>query len=177
MVYLDASKPRFDSVLGSLDYIPPHTDFLDMGIKKNLNPRNGMIVSGLFFLLFLGLGPMWGGTSGEAEMFTAEEYGDIYLDASPEDKETIDKIRSVSEFSLGAAGFSISVFILALAFLTEGTTRAKTAILSGVIMVLWGLLNSLAWSLQGFGFVLEFVVFFAILCAPMFAGGFLHLND
>ncbi len=148
-----------------------------MGIKENLNPRNGMLVSGLLFLLFLGLGPMWGGTSGEAEMFTAEEYGDIYLDASPEDKETIDKIRSVSEFSLGAAGFSISVFILALAFLTEGKTRAKTALLSGAIIVLWGLLNSLAWSLQGFGFAFEFVVFFAILCAPMFAGGILHMND
>ena len=148
-----------------------------MGIKENLNPRNGMLVSGLLFLLFLGLGPMWGGTSGEAEMFTAEEYGDIYLDASPGDKETIDKIRSVSEFSLGAAGFSISVFILALAFLTEGKTRAKTALLSGAIIVLWGLLNSLAWSLQGFGFAFEFVVFFAILCAPMFAGGILHMND
>ena len=66
---------------------------------------------------------------------------------------------------------------MALAFLTEGTTRAKTALLSGAIIVLWGLLNSLAWSLQGFGFAFELVVFFAILCAPMFAGGILHMND
>lgn len=148
-----------------------------MDMKKNLNPRNGMIVSGMVFLLFLGLGPMWGGTSGEAEMYTTEEYGDIYVDASAEEKETIDKIRSVSEFSLGAAGFTISVFILALAFLTEGTTRAKTALLSGGVIVLWGILNALAWHLQGFGFAFEIVVMFAIFCAPMFAGGLLHMSD
>lgn len=148
-----------------------------MDMKKNLNPRNGMIVSGIVFLLFLGLGPMWGGTSGEAEMYTTEEYGDIYVDASAEEKETIDKIRSVSEFSLGAAGFSISIFILALAYLTEGTTRAKTALLSGGVIVLWGFLNTLAWHLQGFGFSSEIVVMFAIFCAPMFAGGFLHMSD
>ena len=146
-------------------------------MKKNLNPRNGMIVSGLVFLLFLGLGPMWGGTSGEAEMYTAEEYGEIYADASAEDKETIDKIRSVSEFSLGAAGFSISVFILALAFLTEGTTRAKAALLSGGIIVLWGFLTTLAWHLQGFGFAFEIVEMFTIYCAPMFAGDILHMRD
>ena len=136
-----------------------------------------MIVSGLIFLLLLGLGPISGGAGGEPEMFGADAYGDIYVNASADEKESIDKVRSVAEFTYGAAGVSIAVFILALAFLTEGTTRAKAALLSSGVVMLWGVLTILAWHLQGFGFFIEMLVMFAIFTAPMFAGGILHLND
>lgn len=148
-----------------------------MEIKNILDPRKGMIVSGVIVLLLLGLGPISGGMSGETEMFTTEDYGDIYADASTEDKETIDKILAVSEFSIGAAGVSIAVFILALAFLTEGTTQAKAAILSGGVMMLWGVLTAVAWYLQGENIIVFMAVMYAIITAPMFISGMLHLND
>ena len=148
-----------------------------MDIKSILKPRNGMIFSGLIILLLLGLGPISGGAGGEPEMFGADAYGDLYVNASADDKESIDKVRSVAEFTYGAAGVSIAVFILALAFLTEGTTQAKAALLSGGVSMLWAFLTILAWSVQGFGFFIEMIVMFAIFTAPMFAGGFLHLND
>ncbi len=146
-------------------------------MKSILKPRNGMIFSGLIILLLLGLGPISGGMSGETEMFTTEDYGDIYADASTEDKETIDKILAVSEFLIGAAGVSIAVFILALAFLTEGTNQAKVAILSGGIVMLWGVLTAVAWYLQGENFIVFMAVMYAIITAPMFISGMLHLND
>ena len=148
-----------------------------MEIKNILNPRKGMIVSGLIILLLLGIGPIAGGMSGETEMFTTEDYGDIYTDASTEDKETIDKILAVSEFLIGAAGVSIAVFILALAFLTEGTNQAKVAILSGGIVMLWGVLTAVAWYLQGENVIVFMAVMYAIITAPMFISGMLHLND
>ena len=136
-----------------------------------------MIFSGLIILLLLGLGPIMGGAMDETEMYNADDYGDIYDTASSDDKESMDNILSVSEFSYGAAGVSIAVFILALAFLTEGTTRAKSALLSGGVIMLWGLLTNIAWYLQGFGFFADILVMFAILTTPMFAGGILYLKD
>ena len=109
----------------------------DMDFKEMMTPRRGMIASGVIVLLLFGIGPILGGISGETEMFTSEDYGDIYTDASTEDKETIDKLLSVGEFSIGAGGVCIALFILALAFLTEGTTQAKAALLSGSVIILW----------------------------------------
>ena len=147
-----------------------------MDIKTIMNPQRGMILSGAIVLLLLGLGPISGGMSGETEMFTSEDYGDIYTDASTEDKETIDEILAITEFSIGAAGVSIAVFILALAFLTEGTTQAKAAILSGGIVMLWGVLTAVAWYLQGENFIVFSLVMHAILTSPMFISGMLHLK-
>jgi hypothetical protein len=147
-----------------------------MDVKTIMNPRRGMILSGAIVLLLLGLGPISGGMSGDTEMFTSEDYGDIYADASTEDKETIDKMLSVSEFSIGAAGVSIAVFIIALAFLTEGTTQAKAALLSGSVIMIWGFLTCIGWYLQDFGFFVEMMVMFAIFAAPMFISGMLHLK-
>ena len=148
-----------------------------MDIKTIMNPQRGMILSGAIVLLLLGLGPISGGMSGETEMFTSEDYGDIYTDASTEDKETIDEILAITEFSIGAAGVSIAVFILALAFLTEGTTQAKAAILSGGIVMLWGVLTAVAWYLQGENFIVFSLVMHAILTSPMFISGMLHLKE
>ena len=147
-----------------------------MDLKEMMTPRRGMILSGVIVLLLLGLGPISGGMSGETEMFTSEDYGDIYTDASAEDKETIDKLMSVGEFSIGAGGVSIAVFILALAFLTEGTTQSKAAILSGGVVVLWGVLIALAWYVQGENFVLFSLIMHAIIASPMFISGALHLK-
>ena len=147
-----------------------------MDVKEMMTPRRGMIASGILVLLLFGIGPIVGGISGETEMFTSEDYGDIYTDASAEDKETIDKLLSVGEFSIGAGGVCIALFILALAFLTEGTTQAKAALLSGGVIMLWGLLFEIAWYLQDFGFFIEIIVMFGILCSPMFISGALHLK-
>ena len=148
-----------------------------MDIKTIMNPQRGMILSGVIILLLLGLGPISGGMSGETEMFTSEDYGDIYTDASTEDKETIDEILAITEFSIGAAGVSIAVFILALAFLTEGTDQAKAAILSGGIVMLWGLLTAVAWYLEGENFIVFSLVMHGFLTAPMFISGMLHLKE
>ena len=88
----------------------------------------------------------------------------------------MDELMSVGEFSIGAGGLSIAVFILALAFLTEGTTQAKAALLSGSVIVLWGLLSEIAWYLQDFGFFIEIIVIFGIISSPMFISGALHLK-
>jgi len=148
----------------------------DMDLKEMMTPRRGMLASGVIVLLLFGIGPILGGISGETEMFTSEDYGDIYTDASAEDKETIDNLLSVSEFSIGAGGVCIALFILALAFLTEGTTQAKAALLSGSVIVLWGLLSEIAWYLQDFGFFIEIIVIFGIISSPMFISGALHLK-
>ena len=147
-----------------------------MDVKEMMTPRRGMLASGVFVLLLFGIGPILGGISGETEMFTSEDYGDIYTDASAEDKETIDKLLSVGEFSIGAGGVCIALFILALAFMTEGTTQAKAALLSGGVIMLWGLLFEIAWYLQDFGFFIEIIVMFGILSSPMFISGALHLK-
>ena len=146
----------------------------DMDFKEMMTPRRGMIASGVIVLLLFGIGPILGGISGETEMFTSEDYGDIYTDASAEDKETMDELMSVGEFSIGAGGVSIAVFILALAFLTEGTTQSKAAILSGGVVVLWGVLIALAWYVQGENFVLFSLIMHAIIASPMFISGALH---
>ena len=148
----------------------------DMDFKEMMTPRRGMILSGIIVLLLLGLGPISGGMSGETEMFTSEDYGDIYTDASAEDKETMDELMSVGEFSIGAGGVSIAVFILALAFLTEGTTQSKAAILSGGVVTLWGVLIALAWYVQGENFILFSLIMHAIIASPMFISGALHLK-
>ena len=147
-----------------------------MDVKEMMTPRRGMLASGVIVLLLFGIGPILGGISGETEMFTSEDYGDIYTDASAEDKETIDKLLSVGEFSIGAGGVCIALFILALAFMTEGTTQAKAALLSGGVIMLWGLLFEIAWYLQDFGFFIEIIVMFGILSSPMFISGALHIK-
>ena len=147
-----------------------------MDVKEMMTPSRGMILSGVIVLLLFGIGPIFGGISGETEMFVSEDYGDIYTDASTEDKETMDELMSVGEFSIGAGGVSIAVFILALAFLTEGTTQAKAALLSGSVIMLWGLLFCIGWYVQDFGFFTEMIVMFGILSSPMFISGALHLK-
>ena len=147
-----------------------------MDFKEMMTPRRGMIASGVIVLLLFGIGPILGGISGETEMFTSEDYGDIYTDASAEDKETMDELMSVGEFSIGAGGVSIAVFILALAFLTEGTTQSKAAILSGGVVTLWGVLIALAWYVQGENFILFSLIMHAIIASPMFISGALHLK-
>ena len=147
-----------------------------MDAKEMMTPRRGMILSGVIVLLLFGIGPIFGGISGETEMFVSEDYGDIYTDASTEDKETMDELMSVGEFSIGAGGVSIAVFILALAFLTEGTTQSKAAILSGGVVVLWGVLIALAWYVQGENFILFSLIMHAIIASPMFISGALHLK-
>jgi type IV secretory pathway VirB6-like protein len=61
--------------------------------------------------------------------------------------------------------------------LTEGTTQAKAGILSGGIVMLWGVLTAVAWYLQGENLIVFMAVMYAIITAPMFISGMLHLND
>ena len=130
-----------------------------MDFKEMMTPRRGMIASGVIVLLLFGIGPILGGISGETEMFTSEDYGDIYTDASAEDKETMDELMSVGEFSIGAGGVCIALFILALAFLTEGTTQAKAALLSGSVIILWGLLSEIAAMYPKNSIFKEFIIY------------------
>ena len=43
--------------------------------------------------------------------------------------------------------------------------------------MLWGVLTAVAWYLQGENIIVFMAVMYAIITAPMFISGMLHLND
>ena len=135
-------------------------------MKSIMNPRAWMIVSSIIALLMVGIGPMMA-SSEDITMMAEDNFGDMYTNASDEDKATIENAMEESAYFFGAANISLAVFILGFAFLTEGSTRAKSAIFSGGAVILWAIYSAAGW---------DGGIFYAAISTPMIIAGALHLN-
>lgn len=109
-----------------------------MDLKSILNPRTWMIVASIVVVLMLGIGPMMASTGDVTDM-AEDEFGELYTNSSDEDKETIEESVKMDAYFFGATNIAIALFILGFAFLTEGTTRANSALFAGVSLILWSI--------------------------------------
>ena len=142
----------------------------DMDIKDMLiQPKNWMIVSSVVVVLMLGIGPMMA-SSGDVVDMAEDEFGDLYTTASDADKETIEEIVETEAYFFGAANVAIALFVLGFAFLTEGTTRSKSAVFCGVSLILWAIYSQGELDMEALGF-------YSVVSAPMIIAGALHLRD
>ena len=99
-----------------------------MDIKASLmEPKTWMIVSSVVVVLMLGIGPMMA-SSGDVAGMAEDEFGELYTNASDADKETIEESVKMDAYFFGATNVALTLFILGFAFLTEGTTRSKSAV-------------------------------------------------
>ncbi len=141
-----------------------------MDIKDILSqPKTWMIVGSVVVVFMLGIGPMMA-SSGDVVGMAEDEFGELYTNASDADKETIEESVEMDAYFFGATNVAITLFILGFAFLTEGTTRAKSAVFSGVSLILWSMYS------QG-EFDMEAITFYSVVSAPMIITGALHLNE
>jgi len=131
-------------------------------------PKTWMIVGSVVVVFMLGIGPMMA-SSGDVVGMAEDEFGELYTNASDADKETIEESVEMDAYFFGATNVAITLFILGFAFLTEGTTRAKSAVFSGVSLILWSMYS------QG-EFDMEAITFYSVVAAPMIIAGTLHLN-
>ena len=91
-----------------------------MDIKDILSQsKTWMIVCSIITLFMLGIGPMTVSSEGIANM-AEDAFGDMYTNATVEDKGTIEESVKEDAYFFGAANVSLAVFILGFAFLTEG---------------------------------------------------------
>ena len=141
----------------------------NMDLRGILNPRAWMIVASLVVVLMLGIGPMMA-SSGEVADMAEDEFGELYTNASDADKETIEEAVETEAYFFGAANIAIALFVLGFAFLTEGTARAKSALFSGVSLILWSIYS------QG-ELDIEAITFYSVVSAPMIIAGVLHLKE
>ena len=141
----------------------------NMDLKSILNPRAWMIVASLVVVLMLGIGPMMA-SSGDIADMAEDEFGDLYTTASDADKETIEEIVKTEAYFFGAANVAIALFVLGFAFLTEGTTRAKSALFSGVSLILWSIYSQGELDMGA-------ITFYSVVSAPMIIAGVLHLKE
>ena len=140
-----------------------------MDIKASLmEPKTWMIVSSVVVVLMLGIGPMMA-SSGDVAGMAEDEYGELYTNASDADKETIEESVEMDAYFFGATNIALALFILGFAFLTEGTTRSKSAVFSGVSLILWAIYS------QG-ELDMEALAFYSAVSAPMIITGALHLK-
>ena len=140
-----------------------------MDIKAALmEPKTWMILSSVVVVLMLGIGPMMI-SSGEVADMAEDQFGEVYTNASDADKETIEESVEVDAYFFGATNVAITLFILGFAFLTEGKTRAKSAVFCGVSLILWSIYS------QG-ELDMEAITFYSVVAAPMIIAGTLHLN-
>ena len=141
-----------------------------MDIKDILSqPKTWMIVGSVVVVFMLGIGPMMV-SSGDVVGMAEDEFGELYTNASDADKETIEESVEMDAYFFGATNVAITLFILGFAFLTEGTTRAKSAVFSGVSLILWSMYS------QG-EFDMGAITFYSVVSAPMIIAGALHLNE
>ena len=141
-----------------------------MDIKEILSQsKTWMIVCSIITLFMLGIGPMTVSSEGIANM-AEDAFGDMYTNATVEDKGTIEESVKEDAYFFGAANVSLAVFILGFAFLTEGKTRAKSAIFSGGALILWSIYS------QG-DLDVEAITFYTVVSVPMMIAGALHLKD
>ena len=141
-----------------------------MDIKDTLSqPKNWMIVSSVVVVFMLGIGPMMV-DSGDLSVMAEDEFGEFYTNASDADKETIEESVKMDAYFFGATNVALTLFILGFAFLTEGTTRSKSAVFSGVSLILWAIYSQGELDMGALGF-------YSAVSAPMIITGALHLKD
>jgi len=136
-------------------------------MKSIMNPRAWMIVASSIALLMVGIGPMTA-SSGDITEMSEDDFGDLYTNASAEDKVTIEDSVEGGAYFFGAANISFAVFILGFAFLTEGRTRAKSAIFCGGATILFAIYSMAGW---------DGGTFYSVISVPMIIAGVLHLNS
>jgi len=142
----------------------------EMDIKAALiEPKTWMIVSSVVVVFMLGIGPMMI-SSGEVADMAEDEFGEVYTNASDVDKETIEGIQKEEAYFFGATNIALSLFILGFAFLTEGTTRSKSAVFCGLSLILWAIYSQGELDMGALGF-------YSVVSAPMIIVGALHLKD
>ena len=127
-----------------------------------------MIVCSIITLFMLGIGPMTVSSEGIANM-AEDAFGDMYTNATVEDKGTIEDEVGEGAYFFGAANVSLAVFILGFAFLTEGNTRAKSAIFSGGALILWSIYS------QG-DLDMEAITFYTVVSVPMMITGYMEMQ-
>ena len=74
----------------------------------------------------------------------------------------------MNAYFFGATNVAMAVFMLGFAFLTEGRTRAKSAIFCGGAVILFAI-----YSMAG----LDGGTFYSAISLPMIIAGALHLNE
>ena len=142
----------------------------EMDIKAALmEPKTWMIVSSVVVVFMLGIGPMMI-SSGEVADMAEDQFGEVYTNASDADKETIEEIQKEEAYFFGATNVALSLFILGFAFLTEGTTRSKSAVFCGVSLILWAIYSQGELDMGALGF-------YSVVSAPMIIIGALNLKD
>ena len=141
----------------------------NMDLRSILNPRAWMIVASLVVVLMLGIGPMMA-SSGDVADMAEDEFGELYTNASDVDKETIEESVKMEAYFFGATNIAIATFILGFAFLTEGTTRAKSALFAGVSLILWSIYSQGELDMGA-------ITFYSVVSAPMIIAGVLHLKE
>ena len=142
----------------------------DMDIKAALmEPKTWMILSSVVVVLMLGIGPMMI-SSGEVADMAEDHFEEFYTNASDADKETIEEIKEDEAYFFGATNIALSLFILGFAFLTEGTTRSKSAVFCGVSLILWAIYSQGELDMGALGF-------YSVVSAPMIIVGALNLKD
>ena len=141
-----------------------------MDIKDTLSqPKTWMIVGSVVVVFMLGIGPMMV-DSGDLVDMAEDEFGEFYTNASDADKETIEESVEMDAYFFGAANIALALFILGFAFLTEGTTRSKSAVFCGVSLILWAIYSQGELDMEALGF-------YSVVSAPMIIAGALHLRD
>ena len=140
-----------------------------MDIKAALmEPKTWMIVSSVVVVVMLGIGPMMV-DSGDLADLAEGEFGEFYTNASDADKETIEESVEMDAYFFGATNIALALFILGFAFLTEGTTRSKSAVFSGVSLILWAIYSQGELDMGA-------LTFYSAVSAPMIITGALHLK-
>ena len=141
-----------------------------MDIKAALmEPKTWMIVSSVVVVVMLGIGPMMV-DSGDLVDMAEDEFGEFYTNASDADKETIEESVEMDAYFFGATNIALALFILGFAFLTEGTTRSKSAVFCGVSLILWAIYSQGELDMGALGF-------YSVVSAPMIIVGALHLKE
>ena len=140
-----------------------------MDIKEILSQsKTWMIVCSIITLLLLGIGPMMASSEDIANM-AEDAFGDMYTNATVEDKGTIEESVKEDAYFFGAANVSLAVFILGFAFLTDDKTRAKSSIFSGGALILWSIYS------QG-DLDVEAITFYTIVSVPMMIAGYMEMQ-
>ena len=140
-----------------------------MDIKAAISePKTWMIVSSVVVVFMLGIGPMMVDSGDLADM-AEDEFGEFYTNASDADKETIEESVEMNAYFFGATNIALALFILGFAFLTEGTTRSKSAVFSGVSLILWAIYSQGELDMGA-------LTFYSAVSAPMIITGALHLK-
>jgi len=140
-----------------------------MDIKDTLSqPKTWMIVSSVVVVFMLGIGPMMV-DSGDLVDMAEDEFGEFYTNASDADKETIEESVKMDAYFFGAANIALALFILGFAFLTEGSTRSKSAVFCGVSLILWAIYSQGELDMEALGF-------YSVVSAPMIIAGALNLK-